>query len=306
VNYFGTIKAALDAMLPGICRYYGIRPEDALAYVKAHLETMNNEWFSGERPNIAYQDPLCRFSYLFCHTAVNANLCEFALRQSPDIVQFLIEKMDRDQELRVCAFGGGPGTELLALSKYFVRTRPNGPVARLSFTLLDRTTEWSESWNALEGQINNELRMSGRHFGQWPFNISKTFIPHDMTHVSSYANMPNLFQQDLYLMNYVVSEIIGDHASFQAVVSTAAQSSPNGSKFIVIDRDQASVRTSASNLLRNAGLDVGEVHPTSTNMDADEQSSVLVEYIRAVGRQPRVQWGRNGRSGAFWIIGTKR
>lgn len=305
MNYFGTIKAALDAMLPGICQHYAIRPEDALSYVRAHLETMNDEWFSGEKPNIAYQDPLCRFSYLFCHTAVNANLCEHVLRQSPDIVQFLQEKMDRDQELRVCAFGGGPGTELLALSKYFSRTRPNGPVARLSFTLLDRTTEWSESWNALEAQINNELRGSGQPFVQWPFNISKTFIPHDMTHVSSYANMPNLFQQDLYLMNYVVSEIIGDHTSFQHVINTAATSSPVGSKFIVIDRDQASVRTSATDLLRNAGLDVGEVRSTATNMDSDEQSSVLIDYIRSVGRQPRVQWGRNGRGGAFWVIGTR-
>lgn len=305
INYFGTVKAALDAILPGICRYYSISPADALAYVKSHLESMNEEWFSGEHPNIAYHDPLCRFSYLFCHTAVNANLCEHALRNSPDIVAFLADRMDNAQELRVCAFGGGPGTELLALSKYLSRTRPNGPIARLSFTLLDRVPEWSESWTALESQINEQLRATGQHFVNWPFNISKSFIPHDMTLMANYANMPHLFQQDLYVLNYVVSEIIGDQTNFQSVLQTAAHSSPPGSKFIVIDRDQASVTEKAAALLRGAGLTVGDVRTTSTNMDQGEQASTLAVYSRAIGRNPRVQWGGNGRRGAFWVVGTR-
>lgn len=305
MNYFSTIRAALDASLPGICRHYGITPADALQYVRAHLQAMSEQWFSGDAPIIAYQEPLCRFSYLFCHTAVNANLCEFAIRSSPDLVEFIANKMDIDQELRVCAFGGGPGTELLALAKHLTRNRPNGPLARLSFTLLDRVTEWSESWNALEAQINLELRAGGRHFAQWPFSISKTFVPYDMTLIGNYANMPHLFQQDLYVMNYVVSEIIGDQTNFQTVISTAAHSSPSGSKFLIVDRDQDAFQTDAVRLLQNAGLTVSGISTTSTNMDGDEQSAVLNPYSGPIGRQPRVQWGGNGRRGAFWVVGTK-
>jgi hypothetical protein len=268
---------------------------------------MNEQWFSGEAPQIAYHDPICRLSYLFCHTAVNANLCEVAIRNSPDLVAFIRQKMDTEQELRVCAFGGGPGTELLALAKHLTKTRPNGPLARLSFTLLDRVPEWSETWTALEAQINAELRASGVPFAQWPFSISKAFVPYDMTQVANYANMPHLFQQDLYVMNYVVSEIVGDHANFQAVLQTAARSSPSGCKFLVIDRDQESVKTSARNLLTAAGLNVSESRRTVDNMDGDEQSGALDPYIRVIGRRPRVQWGSNAnqRGGAFWMIGTK-
>jgi hypothetical protein len=303
--YFETVKAALDACLPGICRHYGIGQQDALAYVREHLRTMSNAWFSGEQPNIVYSDPLCRFAYLFCHVAVNANLCEYAIRCSRDLAEFIAAKMRDTQELLVCAFGGGPGTELLALCKHLQKTRPNGPLARLSFSLLDRVPEWSESWNALEAEINGTLRAAGIPVAQWPFSISKTFVPFDMTQVGNFANMPHLFQQDLYVMNYVLSEILGDHAGFQQVITTAVRSSPSGSKFLIIDRDQDSVRDDAVHLLRAAGLNVSDVYQTSRNMDGDEQSSVLEAYSRQIQRQPRVQWGSDGRRGAFWIVGTK-
>jgi hypothetical protein len=305
MNYFATIRSALDASLPGICHHYRISPADALQYVRRHLQTMNVQWFSGDAPNIAYHDPLCRFSYLYCHTAVNANLCEVAIRRSPDLVAFITDKMNNQQQLRVCAFGGGPGTELLALAKHLTRTRPQGPLASLAFTLLDRVPEWSESWNALEAQIIADFRARGLHIAQWPFTISKTFVPYDMTLIGNYANMPSLFQQDLYLMNYVVSEIIGGQANFQAVLSTAANSSPAGSKFLIVDRDQNEVQADAIRLLQTAGLTVGQVVATSANMDGDEQAAVLAPYSGPIGWQPRRQWGGDGRRGAFWVIGTK-
>lgn len=307
MKYFTTVRAALDNSLPGICRHYGIPAENILPYVKTHLQAMNKEWFSGEAPLIAYHDPICRLGYLFCHTAVNANLCEFAIRSSPDLVAFIRQKMDADQELRVCAFGGGPGTELLAICKHLTKTRPHGPLARLSFTLLDRVPEWSETWNALESRINDELRASGLPIAQWPFSISKAFVPYDMTQVANYANMSHLFQQDFYVMNYVVSEIVGSQANFEAVLQTAAMSSPAGCKFLIVDRDQEPVKASARALLMAAGLNVGEASQTIANMDMDEQSSVLDPYIHAIGYRPRVQWGNsyNQRGGAFWMIGTK-
>lgn len=305
MNYFTTIKAALDASFAGVCRHMGVTPTVATDSINRHLQTMNAEWFSGDRPTIAYRDPLCRFAYLFCHTAVNANLCEVAIRDSPDVTQLIRERLDQNQELRVCAFGGGPGTELLALAKLLTRIRPNGPVARLSFTLLDSVTEWSESWNALETQITAELRAGGQPFANWPFTVCKTFVPYDMTQVANYANMPNLFQQDLYVLNYVVSEVVGDEVNFQNVINTAAQSSPVGAKFLIIDRDQDAIREAATNLLTGAGLNVAQPVATSRNMDAEEQSDVLQIYINTVGRRPRVQWGRNGGRGAFWVVGTK-
>src|SRR5271157_4954131 len=118
MNYFETIKAALDASFSGICEHLRLSHEEACQTIKKHLATMSQEWFSGKTPNIFYGDPLCRFAYLFCYVGANANLCEVAIRNSPDLCDFLDSTLEKNEELRVCAFGGGPGTELLALSKF--------------------------------------------------------------------------------------------------------------------------------------------------------------------------------------------
>jgi hypothetical protein len=85
MNYFDTIKAALDTSFAGICRHLNVNSKEAYRLVAQHLATMSKEWFTGDTPNIAYEDPLCRFAYLYCHTAANANLCEVAIRLSPKV-----------------------------------------------------------------------------------------------------------------------------------------------------------------------------------------------------------------------------
>ena len=126
MRYFEIVKSALDALLAGICSHKGLSGAQALNMVAGHLRTMSNEWFSGEAPNIAYCDPLCRFAYLYSHTAVNANLCEVAVRSLPVVDLHILNRLNTVGELRVCAFGGGPGTELLALSKFLMRKKALG------------------------------------------------------------------------------------------------------------------------------------------------------------------------------------
>jgi hypothetical protein len=303
MKYFPTVKAALDESFAGICRHRNLKRDDACQVIRQHLATMSREWFSGETPNIAYEDPLCRFAYLYCHTAANANLCEVAIRSSTELDDFIQSKMSDDEELRVCAFGGGPGTELLALSKHLLR-EPRGGHARITFTLLDRVGEWSETWTALEGQINSELRSRFGSFSH-PFSICKAFITHDLTRSYEYANHAHLFDQDLYFMNYVVSELIGDHDEFQALLTMAISASPSGCKFLVVDRDQDKVIQNSNALLESAGLILGPINKTCCNMDEDERKEDLEPYITYIGRWPRVQWGSHSNRGAFYVVGTK-
>lgn len=305
MNYFKTIKAALGSSFDGICRHLRITPTDAYDLIQKHLATMRQEWFTGETPNIVYSDPLCRFAYLYCHTAANANLCEVAIRKSADVSDFLEEKLTKEGEIAICAFGGGPGTELLALSKHLLNVRSNGPHSRISFTLLDKVTEWAESWNALETEINRLLKERYGQFPKHPFSICKTFVPYDMTEGGSYTNLTHLLKHDLYIMNYVVSELIGDYSRFQALVNAAAGCSPIGSKFLIVDRDQDRVINDAKRLLQNAGLSSSEVKKSCCNMDGDEQADVLHIYTSKINRRPRVQWGSGSGRGAFFIVGTK-
>jgi hypothetical protein len=64
LNYFQTIKSALDASFHAICRHMAVTEQQAHKLVEGHLKSMSREWRSGKTPNIAYGDPLCRFAYL--------------------------------------------------------------------------------------------------------------------------------------------------------------------------------------------------------------------------------------------------
>lgn len=315
MNYFKLIKAALDASFGPICRHKNISVDQAPQAVKQHLGEMNKEWFGYDPADIDYGDPLCRFAYLFAHTAANANLCEIAVRESPDVCQ-LIEERAADGELRVCAFGGGPGTELLALSKHLWKERPNGPHVQITFHLLDRVNEWVESWQALDAEIKAVLKERYGPFSNHPFSTSGYFVTNDMTKPHQYVNLPALLSQDLFFFNYAISEITGGNANYLAtkpqfleLVTSAVQACKSGSKFIITDRDQDSVIANSQQLLTGAGLRVNEIGKVCQRMDDDEKTAVLSSYSGDIDRQPRTWWkgryGANTNRGAFYLVGTK-
>lgn len=303
MTYFRTVNAALDALIAGIAQHQAVAPNVALQMAGAYLRNMSQQWRSGQNPTIAYSDPLCRFAYLYCHTPANAAICELFVRKHLDTANFILGKINENEELKVCAFGEGPGTELLALTKFLRRQHGLGALKAhgdVNFTLLDNVPEWAESWSALETAIKAGFATEFGTRRNWPFTVSKFFQPFDMTKVEQYANLHQLFVHDLYFLNYVVSEIFTEHAALGNLINTMAAHSPPGSRFLFIDRNQDQVVEWCRNLLQNAGLTEVHFSESSTNMDGDEQSAHLGEYIGLVGWNPRVSW-----NGAFCLIGVK-
>ena len=132
------------------------------------------------------------------------------------------------------------------------------------------------------------------------FAISKSFIPFDITEVEKHGNVRQLFGQDLYILNYVVSELFeeGDLQGLRKLVTAMVESSQSGSKVLVIGRNESGVVAKAQTLLANSGLAVSEIFESKENMDYDEQASDLGDQL-IKDRHPRVKWD------SFWIIGTK-
>ena len=302
--YFKTIKAVLDGTLATTCAKKGITLAEGHALLKEHLLEMNEEWFSGENPQIDYADPFCRLAYLFCHTAANANICEIAIRTQPEIDALIMARANAGEEVRVCAFGGGPGTELLALSKHLTKTHTLPPVIEINFTVLDLVPEWAESWDAIWAQVRTTLRASYAA-GARPFQINKSFAPFDMTKVDKYANLAAYLKHDLYIMNYVVSEVIDDVDDLAAVVKEMRKAAPQDALFLIIDRHQPEVEKRADKLVADAKLEVINKGSSCSYMDGDEQKDELEPYVTEVGRVPRVQWRTSNGRGIFWILAKK-
>ena len=317
VNYFETIKSALDALYPVICAHKGVSRKRGPEIVREELKKMNAEWFKELPANIDYQDPFCRFAYLFSHTAANANLCEIAVRDSSDVCKLIEMVASKYGKLKICAFGGGPGTELLAIAKHLLKTRSKGPHLQIKFDLLDRVDEWIESWKALEGKISKVLDSNYGNFVNHPFSISGNIYGKDMTNKHQYLSLPTLFDQDIFFLNYVVSEIGGNNPditisspSFVELISHAVKGAKSGRKIIITDRDQDNVIVNAKLLLKACNLEMSSIKKVCKRMDNDEQESVLKDYSDDIDRNPRTWWkgryGSNSNRGAFYVIGTKR
>lgn len=307
--YFKVIRAVLDSTLAKVCAVQGIPIAEGHTRLKEHLLAMNTEWFSGENPQIEYGDPFCRLAYLYCHTPANANICEVVIRQELMVTDLIKARATTGDEVRVCAFGGGPGTELLSLSKHLLKVRTSTPlpIVEINFSVLDRVAEWGESWESISTLIRDAMREEWPRIQDRPFHINKSFAPFDMTKLDAYVNLTSYLAHDLYIMNYVVSEVIDDVDDLAQVLARMREAAPIDALFLVIDRDQDTVCQRVATLVDIARLDVVHSGKSASTMDNDEQSSELAPYITEIGRRPRTQW-RNERSGRgiFWVLCRKR
>jgi hypothetical protein len=304
--YFKMIRYVLDTTLAKTCAARGISLADGQAKLRDHLLEMNEEWFSKVEPNIDYKDPFCRLAYLYAHTACNANICEIAIRSQGEVIALIHERASAGKEVRVCAFGGGPGTELLALVKYLLKTMgPTFPTVEINFTVLDRVVEWSESWEVMATSVRDAIKERWPNVADRRLHVFKSFMPFDMTKIEAFTNFDTILTHDLYVMNYVVSEVIDSVDALANVMGKMREAAPNDALFLIIDRDQPEVRERAEALVTSAGLQQVNLGTSCNSMDGDERASELDSYSPGIGRRPRLQWRTQNNRGVFWILAKK-
>lgn len=301
LNFFRTTEAVLRKTIAALAEDRDVSEKEIKAEVKKHLAAMKQQYFTGNAPQNPYDDPVCRTAYFYRYVPANANLFEIALKRSPDLEKFIHDRFEEESELKVCAFGGGPGTELLGLAKYLVYELKKGPPVAISFTLLDHVEEWAETWHILEQEIKGFLRHNFGKPQNWPFTVNRSFLPFDITSLDRFGNVKQLFGQDLYAMNYVVSEIFDPEAlkSLKKVLKAMVDSAPVGSKIVIADRNEPAVIAKAIQLLTGLGLELSEIETSKENMDSDEECSDLGDLLMK-DDMPRLTWN------SFWLIGTKR
>src|SRR5258707_11394015 len=97
---------------------------EVLAKIRAHIDCTAKEHQKDE-PEIQYEDALCRLGYLYRHATANATLFELVLGESGELRAAVRQSVE--QRINICTVGGGPGTELLGLAKFLLRTTPGFP-----------------------------------------------------------------------------------------------------------------------------------------------------------------------------------
>jgi hypothetical protein len=109
-------------------------------------------------------------------------------------------------DLRICAVGGGPGTELLGIAKHLLRDAENVP-RKITFTVTDGVTPWVETWDNLAEASERELCSALKGKGREPPMLVPHFLSMDVVKPQSYRGLTSYFNKaDIIVFNYVFSE----------------------------------------------------------------------------------------------------
>jgi len=274
-----------------------ISSKEAYSRILEHLKQNADLWRGPSAPNVPYGDPLCRIAYLYGIVPANANLVEKIFEESQELADHVDEIHQSIGVLDICAFGGGPGTELLAVAKWLERRQLTDPL-ELNFLLVDKINEWVGTWRGLRRETNKRLSQSGNP----SVTISGDFLQIDVNSESAVVNFNNWdpsFSHHIYIFSYIISEIFSDFEYFHEFVELVADRAPMGAKFLFVERAESRWAKKIEEISSDCNLDLSVLGRATSNMDSDEQSSTLGQMLTNVGRNPRTTWD------AYWYVGTK-
>ena len=267
------------------------QPEDeVLEKIAEHIEATSREHRKDE-PQIEYNDPLCRLGYLYMHVAANATLFERVLIESGDLQQRI--QMTHKSVLNVCSFGGGPGTELLGITKHLLRRRDGVAPRKIAFTVIDNVPEWAETWQQLADAVEEEFRSSLRGNIDEPPTINQTFLPLDVLDLPNSNYTFQFKRADLIVFNYLFSENKTKLDEVQRAIEHLARIASEDCIFVVIDRLENDRQfTDIIVSIFKEALNVEIVVQTENGtLDRDEQTIEMGEMlIDTLKRTPRVKF----------------
>lgn len=290
MDILSTIQLTLSNTLDEVCSVYGITRPQAFDKVQSFISRNSEEW-KNPKPDINYSDPFCRLAYIYMNVPVHSHLIERAFFSNPELWKSIGDKSKNQEDLNICAIGGGPGAELLGVCSFFSHREFSIRPIIADFVLVDRVTEWDESWHSLKLAIDYQVSKAyGRDRLQWPFLINRSFLPLDLTDPDSFSNFAVRFKGlDIIIASYVVSELKEEIESFCNVISVLSEFSDSGCFLLFIDRNDPDTRDSVKHLVEEGEL-LRTVKKQKLRGEMDADFDDLGEWFLNIKRLPRQNW----------------
>jgi len=302
ITFYKLLAPVIERDINFAAQQLGISPRDVYQRILLEAEKNQQEWFSNDVPNLNYQCQDCRLAYLYIVAASNANTFKYVLENDSDLNSYVMSLVQQNRNLKVCALGGGPGTELMAMTKFF-HEKELGHCVSVDFQLLDKVQEWANSWYGIRDAINHTLQaIYGVNRAEWPIWPSGSFIPCDLTDPSSLRNAGNIWGQDIYVVNFLLSEIFVDNPSLKIFIKEIASMAPSGSRFVFIERKGSMWSSRIRSIAEEANLSLSDFAQSKLTKDYDERPEDLGDVFFALSptRKPRLTWN------IIYSIGVKR
>lgn len=290
IQHFKVLQAVLSQTRDVICDVYGLSKDEAFERAEKFIKENSEKWRLDD-PQIDYDDPFCRMAYLYMNVAVHANLVELAINSFPEVQTLIRDRIETGKDLRVCALGGGPGSELLGLVRFIQGLNIPDKTAYLDFVLVDRVKEWDESWHALKEGVDGQMRAEfGDNRSRWPISTSRSFLPLNATSVTDFENFATRFSgTDLFIFCYLVSELKAFTPGFEQVLSLLAARASPGAMLLFIDRDERQVREGVQAIIANNRSLTPLAMKKERGRSQDDLSELGEWYIN-IPSLPRQRW----------------
>lgn len=301
--YFKIVKEVLERGISDCVAEYNISRDEVLTRMRSHIDDTQTQHYQLS-PDINYDDPLCRLGYLYRHAGINATFFEHVLNDD-HVMTEAISNAITSGRLSVCSLGGGPGTELLGLTKHLLNRQSKAP-NRIDFRVLDNVNHWAETWDQLANAAENVLETE---LGRGRPMVSPRFLQFDALNPTSYEGFPSMFKSvDIVVCNYLFSENKDNLDDAKQAIARLSGLVSDGCAFVVIDRHENN-----THFVKNvASMFESVLGPVTVNvfdgvMDPDEQSSAFGDELLERLGYPRVDFRRDyrGRPKVFWFTVQK-
>jgi len=248
------------------------------------------EWYSNQVPSLNYHSPACRLAYLYIVAAANSSTFHHVLESNQDLYQYVMEIAKERHEIKICAFGAGPGTELLAMAKFFAQQNLGHSIL-VNFQLLDKVEEWTSSWHGIRDQINDSFRqLYGSNHSKWPIVPSGNFLACDVTQLDRIPSLGNVWGQDVYVINFLLSEVFEDDPGLRAFLSKVAEFAPSGARFVFIERRGYRWKKRMADIAEESGLLLSDFTESQGRLEEDPLALGDVYNVLQDERKPRLTW----------------
>ena len=292
ITFYKLLAPVIEKDINFAAQQFGISVKDVYKMILKEADRNQQEWFSNRVPNLNYQCQACRLAYLYIVAASNANTFKHVLEANADLNSYVMALAREKRNLKICALGGGPGTELMAITKFFHEQRPECSVF-VDFQLLDKVQEWANSWYGIRDTIIKTLQsIYGLDRNLWPIVPSGNFMICDVTSPGSLRNTGNIWGQDVYVINFLLSEVFHDDPGVRIFIKAIASMAPTGARFVFIERKGSMWAERIQNIAAEANLILTRFCESELTKDHDELPEDLGNVFWALSptRKPRLSW----------------
>ena len=292
ITFYKLLAPVIEKDINFAAQQLGISTANVYQRILSEAVKNQQEWFSGGVPNLNYLCQDCRLAYLYIVASSNANTFKYVLEANSDLNNYVLSLARNKRNLKICALGGGPGTELMAITKFFHEQRL-GFCVSVDFQLLDKVQEWANSWYGIRDSIMNTLQETyGVNRAMWPILPSGNFITCDVTNTGTLRTTGNIWGQDVYVINFLLSEIFNDDPGVRTFIKEIASMAPSGSQFVFIERKGSMWSDRIRNIATEASLMLSDFYESQLTKDHDELPEDLGSVFGALSpsRKPRLSW----------------